>query len=179
MLLDENNLIRKDRYMEKIYGIDVSHWQGTIDWSAVAKTGIDFVMIKAGGSDGKIEPFYTESTFEENYESAKANGLNVGAYYYVGPNFLSAEDGIADAKRFLDIIKGKTFEMPIALDLESTRIEDKTGATDAAIAFCETLENAGYYVVIYGSDLYGFKDRMEIDRLKDYDKWVAGYGSEP
>ena len=165
--------------MEKIYGIDVSHWQGTIDWSAVAKTGIDFVMIKAGGSDGKIEPFYTESTFEENYASAKANGLNVGAYYYVGPNFLSAEDGIADAKRFLDIIEGKTFEMPIALDLESTRIEDKTGATDAAIAFCETLENAGYYVVIYGSDLYGFKDRMEIDRLKDYDKWVARYGSEP
>ena len=165
--------------MEKIYGIDVSHWQGTIDWSAVAKTGIDFVIVKAGGSDGKIEPFYKESTFERNYEGAKANGLNVGAYYYVGPNFLSAEDGIADANRFLDIIKVKTFEMPIALDLESTRIEDKTGATDAAIAFCETLENAGYYVVIYGSDLYGFKDRMEIDRLKDYDKWVARYGSEP
>ena len=79
MLLDENDLMRKDRYMEKIYGIDVSHWQGAIDWSAVAKTGIDFVMIKAGGSDGKIEPFYTESTFEENYASAKANGLNVGA----------------------------------------------------------------------------------------------------
>ena len=161
---------------EEIRGIDVSHWQGEINWSEVAKSDIAFAMIKAGGSDSG---FYTDSKFERNYQGAKNNGVSVGVYYFVGPGFVSEEDGIADANRFLNIIEGKTFEMPIALDLESTSIDDKVGATEAAIAFCETLENAGYYVVIYGSDLYGFKDRMEIDRLKDYDKWVARYGSEP
>lgn len=162
--------------MEKMRGIDVSHWQGKIDWSAVAKSEIEFVMIKAGGSDDGL---YTDSMFENNYAGAKSNGVYVGAYYFVGPDFTSKEAGIEDAKRFLQIIKNKTFEMPVMLDLESTRIEDKIGATDAAIAFCETIENAGYYVGIYGSDIYGFKERMEIDRLTAYDKWVARYGGEP
>ena len=160
----------------EIYGIDVSHHQGQIDWEIVAKTGIDFAIIKAGGSE---DGFYTESMFEKNYAGAKAAGLNVGAYYYVGPKFTSEEAGIADAKRFLDIIAGKTFEMPVALDLEATTPEDKIGATTAAIAFCETMETAGYYVMIYGGDIYSFNDRMELERLDKFDKWVARYGGEP
>ena len=161
---------------EEIRGIDVSHWQGEINWSEVAKSDIAFAMIKAGGSDSG---FYTDSEFERNYQGAKNNGVSVGVYYFVGPGFVSEEDGIADANRFLNIIEGKTFEMPIALDLESTSIDDKVGATEAAITFCETLENAGYYVVIYASDISGFKDRMILDKLESYDKWVARYGSEP
>ena len=161
---------------EEIRGIDVSHWQGEINWSEVVKSDIAFAMIKAGGSDSG---FYTDSKFERNYQGAKNNGVSVGVYYFVGPGFVSEEDGIADAKRFLNIIEGKTFEMPIALDLESTSIDDKVGATEAAIAFCETLENAGYYVVIYASDISGFKDRMILDKLESYDKWVARYGSKP
>ena len=178
MQLDENNLIRKDdkNMSEEIRGIDVSHWQGEINWSEVVKSDIAFAMIKAGGSDSG---FYTDSKFERNYQGAKNNGVSVGVYYFVGPGFVSEEDGIADAKRFLNIIEGKTFEMPIALDLESTSIDDKVGATEAAIAFCETLENAGYYVVIYASDISGFKDRMILDKLESYDKWVARYGSKP
>ena len=161
---------------EEIRGIDVSHWQGEINWSEVVKSDIAFAMIKAGGSDSG---FYTDSKFERNYQGAKNNGVSVGVYYFVGPGFVSEEDGIADANRFLNIIEGKTFEMPIALDLESTSIDDKVGATEAAIAFCETLENAGYYVVIYASDISGFKDRMILDKLESYDKWVARYGSKP
>lgn len=163
-------------YNMEIYGIDVSHHQGNIDWEVVAKTGIDFAFIKAGGSEDGI---YKESMFETNYAGAKAAGLNVGAYYYVGPNFTSEEAGIADAERFIKILEGKTFEMPVALDLESNSPEDKAGATSAAIAFCNRMEEAGYYVVIYGADIFNFKDRMEIDRLADYDKWVARYGGEP
>lgn len=161
---------------EEIRGIDVSHWQDDIDWDKVSKSGIKFAIIKAGGSD---DGFYTDSKFEENYQDAKNNGVPVGAYYFVGPGFLSEEDGIADANRFLKIIEGKTFEMPIALDLESTSPDNKVGVTEAAIAFCETLENAGYYVVIYASDISGFKDRLVLNKLESYDKWVACYGSEP
>ena len=63
----------------EFYGIDVSHYQGNIDWNAVAKTGINFAFVKAGGSEDGI---YTESMFEKNYAGAKAAGLNVGAYYF-------------------------------------------------------------------------------------------------
>ena len=160
----------------ELYGIDVSHYQGNIDWEAVAKTGIDFAFVKAGGSEDGI---YTESMFEKNYTGAKAAGLNVGAYYFPGPKFISEEAGIADARRFLDIIAGKTFEMPVALDLEATAPEDKVGATTAAIAFCKVMEAAGYYIMIYGGDIFTFNDKLELNRLDKFDKWVARYGSEP
>lgn len=160
----------------EFYGIDVSHYQGNIDWNAVAKTGINFAIIKAGGSE---EGIYKESMFEQNYAGAKSAGLNVGAYYFPGPKFISEEAGIADAKRFLDIIAGKKFEMPVAVDLEGTKPEDKDGATIATIAFCKVMEAAGYYVMIYGGDIFSFNDRLNLGELDEFDKWVARYGSEP
>lgn len=157
-------------------GIDVSRWQGNIDWNKVKEDGIQFAILKAGGSD---DGFYTDSKFEQNYKDAKAVGIPVGAYYFVGPKCISKEDGIADAKRFLEIIKGKTFEYPVYIDLESTSPSDKAGATQACIGFCETMEAAGYYCGIYASDTAGFIDRLDQSKLKGYDKWVARYSGKP
>ena len=157
-------------------GIDVSRWQGTINWKAVKESGIDFVIIKAGGSDAG---FYTDSKFEQNYAGAKTVGIPVGAYYFVGSTCLNKSCGEADAKRFIDILKGKQFERPVYIDIETTPTNAKAGATEATIAFCETMEKAGYYCGIYASDNSGFKARLEINRLTPYDKWVAIYGSEP
>lgn len=160
---------------KKTYGIDVSHWQGTIDFKKAAKV-IDFVIIKAGGSDAG---FYTDKKFERNYQKAKEAGLFVGAYYFVGKNCTSYADGVADAKRFLEIIKGKTFEYPLFIDIEQTPIWKRQGATDAVIGFCRTLEAAKCYAGIYASDIGGFKDRLVLSRLGAFDKWVARYGSKP
>lgn len=158
-------------------GIDVSHYNGkVIDWDKVRKSGKRFAIIKAGGSEGG---FYKESTFETHYAGAKAAGMYVGAYFVVGKGCDTTEDGIADARRFLEHIKGKQFEMPVVLDWETTSIEQKKGATDAAIGFCKTMEEAGYYVSIYGSDDSTFKERLEADRLTKYDKWVARYAGKP
>ena len=157
-------------------GIDVSHYQEKINWEQVKTGGIEFAIIKAGGSD---DGFYTDHTFETNYTGAKAAGIPIGAYYIVGPLCISREDGIADAKRFIEIIKGKTFEYPVYIDLEVTSPKDKTGATDACIGFCQTMEQAGYYCGIYASDVSGFADRLDLSRLTAYDKWVARYGSKP
>jgi GH25 family lysozyme M1 (1,4-beta-N-acetylmuramidase) len=157
-------------------GIDVSHWQGVIDWLSVKESGIEFAILKAGGSD---DGFYTDSTFEQNYKEAKAVGLPVGAYYFVGSLCTSRADGIADAKRFLEIIKGKSFEYPVYIDLESTNPAAKAGATEACIGFCETMEAAGYYCGIYASDISGFRERLDISKLERFDKWVAIYGSKP
>lgn len=157
-------------------GIDVSRFQKEINWAAVKQSGIEFAIIKAGGSDAG---FYTDSMFERNYAGAKAVGMPVGAYYYVGPNCTSREDGIADAKRFLEIIKGKQFGYPVYIDVEESAPAAKTGATDACIGFCQTMEQAGYYCGIYASDISGFVDRLDLSRLTQFDKWVARYGGKP
>ena len=159
-----------------IKGIDISHWNGDIDFNKVKAAGIEFVIIKAGGSD---RGFYTDSKFRENYEKAKAAGLFVGAYYFVGKKFYGDLSGIEDAKRFIKILQGMQFEYPVYLDVETTDARYKELATDAAIAFCKTLENAGYYVGIYASDISGFKEKLNHNRLESYAHWVARYGKKP
>ena len=159
-----------------IKGIDISHWNKVIDFSMVKDAGIDFTIIKAGGSDCG---FYKDACFYDYYRLAHLAGLNVGAYYFVGKDFVSYADGFEDAKRFYKIIKGMRFEYPIFLDLEATSPKDKTGATDASIEFCSYLESMGYYVGIYASDISGFKERLDIERLDQFDKWVARYGKKP
>lgn len=79
------------------------------------------------------------------------------------------------------MFKGKQFEYPIYIDVEDThhQVNNKRGVTDAIIGFCEYLENLGYYVGIYASDISGFQDKMYLNELNAYDKWVARYGSEP
>ena len=158
------------------YGIDVSRWQNNINWKQVKDSGIEFAIIKAGGSDAG---FYTDPTYEANYKNAKAVEMPLGAYYIVGSGCVSKEDGIADAKRFLKMLEGKTFEYPVYIDLETTSPATKAGTTDAVLAFCQTMEAVGYFCGIYASDIYGFKDRLDIDRINSRAKWVASYGSKP
>lgn len=160
---------------QKHKGIDVSRWQGEIDFSKVKAAGYDFVIIKAGGSD---MGFYTDSCWEKNYKAAKAAGLHVGAYYFVGFLFYGDTAGRADALRFIRMLEGKQFELPVFVDIETTQPARRAEATEAAIAFCETMENAGYFVGIYSSDIYGFKERLDHDRLKAYAHWVADYNSD-
>lgn len=158
------------------HGIDVSRWQGNIQWNKVKDSGqVDFAILKAGGSD---KGFYEDSFFKQNYTRCKEYGIPCGAYYFVGPKFgESIENGIADAMRFANIIEDMRFEYPIFLDIEVTPPSQKDGATLAAMAFCDALENLNYYVGIYGSDVSVFKDRLHVDDLKAYDKWVAKYST--
>ena len=160
----------------QIKGIDVSHWNGCIDFDKVKASGVEFVIIKAGGSD---KGFYTDSKFRENYEKAKAAGLYVGAYYFAGKKFRGVEAGMADAQRFIDILKGLKFEYPVFIDIEAQENRYKEEITDAAVTFCNMLESAGYFVGIYASDISGYKDKLNHDRIKSYAHWVARYGKEP
>ena len=111
--------------------------------------------------------------------------MPVGAYYFtIATDY---QKGVDEANwLYENCLKGKQFEYPIFIDVEDDaggrrylRNAGKDKTTDGIIGFCETLENKGYYVGIYGSDISTFKDMVNIDRLKDYDKWVARYGSNP
>lgn len=161
--------------MAKIKGIDVSHWQGTIDWDKVKAAGIKFAIIKAGGSDAG---FYTDSRWEANYTGAKSAGIPIGAYYFVGKDCVTAAAGKADAERFIKILKDKQLEYPVYMDNEAQPASAKAGITEAAIAFCETMEDAGYFVGIYGSAVSGFEERMDDSKLKAYSHWVAQYADK-
>lgn len=162
-------------------GLDISSYQGGINFDAIKSAGIEFLIIRAGFTGwGTGVNYNKDKYFEEFYNKSKSHNIPVGAYWYSCAN--TKEKGIAEAKFMYDnCLKGKQFEYPIYIDVEDThhQVGNKRGVTDAIIGFCEYLENLGYYVGIYASDISGFKDKMYINELNQYDKWVARYESKP
>ena len=164
----------------EIKGLDISSYQKGISFDAI-KNNVSFVILRAGFTGwGTGVNYNKDSCFEDFYSKAKAKGLGVGAYWYSCAN--TYDKGVAEANyMYNNCLKGKQFDYPIYIDVEDThhQVGNKNGVTDAIIGFCKTLENKGYYVGIYASDISGFKDKMNINKLGSYDKWVARYGSKP
>ena len=94
-------------------GIDVSKWQGKIDWQRVEASGIEFAIIRAGYGNSANQK---DSFFERNYLGAKTAGLHVGAYWYSYAN--SFREATLEAKAFQRVIAGKQFDMPVYFDME-------------------------------------------------------------
>lgn len=153
----------------KVFGIDVSKWQGNFNFAKAKKEGVEFAIIKAGGSDGG---YYKDPKFERNYKEAKKQGLNVGAYYFC--TLTSVNDAKNEAKHFIECIKGKQFELPVYVDVEhkSSYSKSKKELTDAIIEFCNIMEKAGYWVGIYMSKSK-FSSEVDDTRLQNYAHWVA------
>lgn len=167
--------MRQKERQAMLQGIDVSRWQGTIDWARVKAAGIKFAILKCGGSDAG---FYTDRTFEYNYQEARKNGILLGAYYFVGKDCICYEAGQADAKRMLSICEGKEFELPLFIDCESQDPKWKVGITDAILGFYDEITKAGRKAGVYASKTSGFKDRIEDERIQHIAHWVAQYNSE-
>ena len=158
------------------HGIDVSAWQEKIDFNKVKKSGYEFVIIKAGGND---DGFYTDSRFETNYTSAKKAGLKVGAYYFVNRDF-SAKNAQKLSEVFYNIVKNKTFDFPLFIDVETTPTSERTTVTTGINIFCNYLQKKGYMSGVYASAISGFVDRININDLsKNIYKWVASYSYKP
>lgn len=156
--------------MEKIYtGIDVSKWQGDIDWQKVKNDGVQFAMLRAGY--GRF-PGQADETFEQNYKNAKAAGVYVGAYHYSYAK--TVQQAKEEAAYCLSLIKGKMFEFPICYDVEDDvqKALSKNEISDMVTAFCETLENAGYYVCVY-MNLSWLNSKLREDIFEKYDIWLA------
>lgn len=162
--------------MEKLFkGIDVSKWQGEIDWAKVKKSGIQFAMLRCGY--GMFSGQHDEY-FETNYKNAKANGIPVGAYHYSYAK--SADEAKREADYCLSLLKGKSFEFPIAFDIEDKSQQDLPNSTITEIikTFCETLENAGHYVSVY-ANLWWYNNKIDADIPKLYDAWLAQWSDAP
>lgn len=156
-------------------GIDVSKWQGNIDWSRVKASGVDFAILRAGYGSVSSQK---DVTFEDNYQNAKAAGIPVGAYHY------SYAKDVAGAKReaqtFLEWIKGKQFEYPVVFDIEESATYNLGRNTVSEIikTFCSIVEAAGYYVSVYTNK--NWLDHVVSDEVKSkYDTWLAQWTSTP
>lgn len=158
---------------KKVYdGIDVSRWQGDIDWGKVKKAGIDFVMIRAGFG---MEDDHVDRKFHENIKGAQAAGIDCGVYWY--SYALSTKDALKEAKACLSTIKGYKLTYPVAFDIEdpSQKSLTMTQISDITKTFCSYLEENRYYVSVY-SYASMLKDKMNSSVLSKYDIWVAHTG---
>lgn len=161
--------------MASFKGIDVSKHQGKIDWNKVKSAGIQFAMIRAGY--GRYDKQKDEQ-FEANYSGAKAAGIPVGAYHYSYAE--NAEQAKAEAQTLLNWIKGKTFEYPIAFDIEEADVYNlgKNAVSEIIKVFCSTVEAAGYYVCVYANK--NWLDNVISDEVKKkYDTWLAQWTTKP
>lgn len=159
-------------------GIDVSEWQGSIDWEKVKESGVEFVIIRVGGRGTVKDTVFADENAQDYYEGARAAGLKVGAYFF--SQSISVEEAIAEAEFTLEQIKDWEVDMPVVYDWEyvdqyarTAKVSDRV-LTDMAKAFCDTVKDAGYQPMIY----FGRSQSMEmliLEELVDYPFWLAMY----
>lgn len=154
---------------ETIYqGIDISSWQGNVDFTAVKNSGIDIVYIKSSEGSQYINPY-----FETSYQNAKANGLKVGFYHYVTAR--TTDEAVTQANFFAKTISNKSPDCRLAMDFESFGNLSVVEINEISRVFLETLERAtGAKSVIYSN---AFSARTIFsENLTKYPLWVANYG---
>lgn len=154
-------------------GMDVSSWQGTINYEAAKRDGIQFVMIRAAYG------LTRDSHFIENIEGAQRAEVDRGIYLYS----LASTPQQAQAEADFAVNSVRNFELtyPIAYDLESSsRTAGLTNAqrSDLVVAFCERIEELGYYAMLY-SNLYWLEQRLDYARISPYDIWLAQWADRP
>jgi len=150
-------------------GLDISRWQGDVNFYAIKKSGYDFVILNAGYGRYINQK---DQYFETNYKQAKEAGLNVGAYWYSYAK--TASEAEQEAKTFLEAVKGKQFEYPLAFDIEDPSQSGLSNKTINAMckAFCSYLEKNGYYAMIYSFGGW-LENRISAANKKAYDIWLA------
>lgn len=158
--------------MSNIKCIDVSEWQSKIDWKKVKDSGIEYAILRAGFGR---ESAQVDFEFEGHYKNAKKAGIKLGVYWFSYAD--SVEDAKREAKACLEVIKGKTFELPVYYDLEFSTQKNygKTVLTNIAKTFCETIKKQGYSVGVY-ANLNWFLNYLDYETLKkSYSIWLAQY----
>ena len=160
--------------------IDVSRYQGLIDWAQVAAAGYKGAMLKTVSTNHKLskrsDGLYIDPTFETNYSNARAAGLDVGVYYYT----YATSEAMADAELALlrQAVYGKELTLPVAVDVEDNRLTslDKQSLTDLTAYALHEVEQMGFYAQLY--TYTGFaKAHLYVDgaALQPYDVWLADY----
>lgn len=163
-------------------GIDVSRFQGNIDWNAVAQDGVEFAFIRVANRGYGTGKLVTDEKFDDNLKGAVAAGIHVGVYIY--SQAVNEDEAREEANFVIDKLKAHGVDCPIVFDVEKTA--DPTGRmnqlsveerTNLTLLFCQTVEQAGYKPMIYHNLEMGAV-LIDIETLEGYDKWFAYYNDD-
>ncbi len=169
-----NNVVKKYKTSQTKIGIDVSSWQGDIDYEAVKNAGVEFVFIRVGSTRGINGEYFVDKKFKRNIEGFNKVGIPVGIYFYSYAN--SKESAIKDANWVIEQIKDYKVELPVVYDWESWSFYNEFNQsfyslTKSAQAYLDTISNAGYQGMLYSSKNYLEK----VWYNTGYDVWLAHY----
>ena len=160
-----------------IKGIDVSEFQGSINWNKVKADGIEFAILKLGNIYD-YDANYKDSKFETNYKNARAQGIKIGAYIY---NYCNTVDTLKEGLKWaIEKLDGKKFDMPIYLDMEDKDIQGETVETLTNICneFANYVKNKGYKAGVY-ANVNWLKNELNPNEFdKDISVWAAQYYKE-
>lgn len=168
---DSNGYWVNDNTYEKgtIKGIDVSHWQGSINWRDVKNDGIEFAFIRIGRS-----PQVLDDRYQENIRQANAVGIPAGVYYYSKAQ--SVDEAIQDAQFVIKNITGYKISYPVAIDIEDSSQTHlgKSQLGAIAKAFCDEIRAAGYTPMLYANENW-CRNYIDMNQLNNVEKWIARY----
>lgn len=162
-----------------VLGIDVSKWNGSINWTAVKNAGVNFVIIRCGYRGSATGVLVEDPTFRSNIQGARAAGLKVGLYFFT--QAVNEVEAVEEASMCLSLASSYEVSYPIFIDTEFTvnkngRADklDKAGRTAVCRAFCETIRNGGYTAGVYSSKSW-LGPMVDIGSLGGYRVWLAHY----
>ena len=159
-----------DSIKDGIRGIDVSKWQGNINWAQVATDDVEFAFIRASiGME-------IDETFIANARGANENGLKVGAYHYA--KFKNHETTLAEAELFVSQLRQANITYPVVLDLEMHGGLSRNELTRYALEFMAYVRNAGYTVMFYTYETF-FERYVDANALSQFPFWIANYKEQP
>lgn len=165
-------------------GVDVSRYQGDIDWAAVKEAGVDFAMLRLGYRGYGTGAMVKDTYFERNIQGALEQGIEVGVYFF--SQAITPEEAVEEAEYTMEKLEDYDITYPIVFDWEpydsslhprTEGLSDKI-LTQCAVAFCDTVKDAGYHPMVY-SNLSYFYLHFDLSKLVDYPLWLAQYTSKP
>lgn len=163
---------------DTMIGIDISKWQGEVDFEKVKNAGVEFVILRMGVMKNKDTPLAIDNTFEENYKNAKNAGLKIGVYIYSESNTI--DKAIENAEFVIENLKGDKLDFPVCFDWECWAYFNDLEINlyrlnEMYDAFSDKLKDAGYDTMLYASENY--LNNTWLD-LKDYTIWAAKYSTK-
>lgn len=160
-------------------GIDVSKFQGDINWEKVAKDGVEFAYIRLGYRGYESGKIVTDEKYENNIKGCNEAGIDTGVYFFTEAK--TKAEGREEAEFVLEELEGYRIDLPIVIDVEqsakeNSRTKNLTAEerTEAVIAFCERIKEDGHQPMIYGN-LKSLMLMLDMSKLEEYDKWFAYY----
>ena len=164
-------------------GVDVSEHQKEIDWTLAGKADIDYAYIRVGYRGYTEGGLFEDPYYQDNIKGALANGLDVGVYMF--SQAISVEEAVQEAEFVIERLKGYNVTLPVMFDWEKiegggarTDNLDPATLTECALAFCRTIESAGYEPGVYFNRYLGYYG-FDLSQLTNYTFWVAVPGEYP